>query len=140
MTLQRLLFLALLLWSGSGVSGAWAADLDVAIPFSEPGVYGRIDIGRYPKPQLVVSTPVIAEPVPAQGLEQPIYLWVPPEHQQHWSEHCRTYHACSHPVYFIEHDWYKQYVLAPPQHREVDHQTGRDREERDRSDHERDRE
>ena len=32
---------------------AQAADVGVSIGFSQPGVYGRVDIGRYPQPVLI---------------------------------------------------------------------------------------
>ena len=31
----------------------------VSVQISQPGVYGRIDIGRFPQPQVVVAAPVI---------------------------------------------------------------------------------
>jgi hypothetical protein len=94
-------------------SGAQAADVGVSINFSQPGVFGRIDIGQYPQPQVIVAQPVLVEPPPpAQPPPEPIYLWVPLEHRQHWDRHCREYHACGHPVYFVNHVWYKNHVLA----------------------------
>ncbi len=37
---------------------ARAADVDVgvSIGISQPGVYGRIDIGQFPKPQVVLAS------------------------------------------------------------------------------------
>ena len=37
---------------------ALAADVGVSVQISQPGVYGRIDIGRFPQPQVVVPQPV----------------------------------------------------------------------------------
>jgi len=112
------------------------ADVGVGIQFSEPGVYGRIDIGRYPQPQVILSAPVIAEPppVPPPVPEAPIYLWVPPEHQAHWSRYCREYHACGHPVYFVHHDWYREHVLAQrhAEERRFEERHGHERDERER--------
>ena len=31
----------------------------------------------------------------------PVYLYVPPAHQQNWSRHCAGYNACGQPVYFV---------------------------------------
>ena len=36
-----------------------AAEVGVSVQISQPGVYGRIDIGRFPQPQVVVAQPVI---------------------------------------------------------------------------------
>jgi hypothetical protein len=94
-------------------SGASAADVGVSIQFSQPGVFGRVDIGQFPQPQVIVAQPVLVEPPPvAVPAPEPIYLWVPLEHRQHWEKHCREYHACGHPVYFVNHVWYKNHVLA----------------------------
>ncbi|HYA66821.1 MAG TPA: hypothetical protein VEE84_09030 [Burkholderiaceae bacterium] len=95
-------------------ASAVGADAGVAVEFSQPGVYGRIYIGQYPQPQLTLSTPVIAEPPPVapRVAPEPIYLWVPPEHQAHWKKYCHEYRACGHPVYFVRHDWYEQHVMV----------------------------
>ena len=144
MRLQRCLAPTLALCLAAGVAGAWAADVGVAIQFAEPGVYGRVDIGRYPQPQVIVSTPMIAVPPPAPPPvpEEPVYLWVPPEHQAHWREHCHEYHACGRPVYFVHHDWYRDHVMAERhrgEHRGEERREERRGEERDYRDHERER-
>lgn len=98
---------------------AHAADVGVAIGFSAPGAYGRVDIGQYPQPQLIAPQPVIIER-PERGLPppEPVYLWVPPEHRLHWERYCRQYHACGHPVYFVHDDWYRHNVVEHPVRRE----------------------
>lgn len=89
---------------------ALAADVGVSIAISEPGVYGRIDIGRFPQPAVVTAQPVIiARPVAAAP--QPVYLWVPPGHRKHWAKHCREYRACGTPVYFVREEWYREHVM-----------------------------
>jgi hypothetical protein len=90
---------------------AQAADVGVSIGISQPGVYGRIDIGRFPQPAVIVPQPVIIAPPPvAVAQPQPVYLWVPPGHRKHWAKHCREYNACGVPVYFVREDWYEQNV------------------------------
>ena len=100
-------------WAGL-VSGASAADVGVSIQFSQPGVFGRVDIGQYPEPpQLIVPQPVIIAPPPsAVAPPEPVYLWVPLEHRRHWDRYCEQYHACGHPVYFVNHVWYRDHVMA----------------------------
>jgi hypothetical protein len=99
---------------------AAAADVGVSIGISQPGIYGRIDIGRFPNPVVVVPQPVIIAPPPPPGRVvavapvQPVYLWVPPGHQKHWRKHCHRYQACGHPVYFVRDDWYQQQVHRGP--------------------------
>ncbi len=94
---------------------AAAADVDVgvSVQISQPGVYGRIDIGRFPNPQVIVAQPVIVQPAPVARPVQPMYLWVPPGHRKNWKKHCRDYGACGVPVYFVRHDWYDSHVKPP---------------------------
>ncbi len=98
-------------------SSAQAADVGVSVQVSQPGVYGRIDIGRFPQPQVVVQQPlIIAAPPPPRAVvvapPQPVYMWVPPGHQKNWRKHCRHYNACGVPVYFVDDGWYRQNVHA----------------------------
>lgn len=102
-------------------TAARAADVGVSIGFSQPGVYGRIDIGRYPQPVLVAPQPVV---IGRPAYAEPVYLWVPPEHRRDWRHNCYRYGACGAPVYFVEDGWYRQNVVV--------------RRERDWHDHDRD--
>ena len=89
---------------------AQAADVGVSIGFSQPGVYGRVDIGRYPQPVLIAPQPVIiGRPV---YRAEPVYLWVPPEHRRDWRHHCYRYGACGAPVYFVQDGWYRENVYV----------------------------
>ena len=102
-----------------GTASAIAADVGVSVSISQPGVYGRIDIGSFPQPAVVQAQPVIiqqprvvvarqSQPVPPV---QPVYLWVPPGHQKHWAKHCNKYNACGTPVYFVKDEWYQEHVM-----------------------------
>jgi hypothetical protein len=95
---------------------AWvqAADVGVSVQVSQPGVYGRIDIGRFPQPALVVAQPVIiVRPVRVvQAPPEPVYMWVPPGHRKNWRKHCSRYGACGVPVYFVQDRWYGEHVHA----------------------------
>jgi hypothetical protein len=92
-----------------------AADVGVSVQVSQPGVYGRIDIGRFPQPQVVVQQPVVVmAPRVVSAAPQPVYMWVPPGHQRKWSKHCHRYDACGVPVYFVEHGWYRTHVSRAP--------------------------
>jgi hypothetical protein len=108
--MKKIAVLALLLTAASAPwSVALAADVGVSINISQPGVYGRIDIGRFPQPQVVVQQPVvIVRPVAVQ--QEPVYLWVPPGHRQNWRRYCGQYQACGVPVYFVQDRWYGEHV------------------------------
>lgn len=90
-----------------------AADVGISITVGHPDFYGRIDIGDYPRPQLLYSQPILVE---RASYREPIYMRVPPGHAKHWSKHCREYGACGERVYFVHDSWYSnEYV---PRYRE----------------------
>jgi hypothetical protein len=98
-------------------AAAWTASatVGVSVSISQPGAYGRIDVGRFPQPEVVLAQPVVIQR-PARAV-QPIYMWVPPGHQKHWSKHCHRYNACGTPVYFVKDNWYQQHVMVErPEH------------------------
>jgi hypothetical protein len=99
---------------------ARAADVGVSIAISQPGVYGRIDIGRFPQPAVIVPQPVIIAPPLPGVVVQPVYMWVPPGHQKKWTKHCSRYNACGVPVLFVRDDWYEKNVRhsGKPRHRD----------------------
>ena len=90
---------------------AHAADIGVSVSVAQPGVYGRIDIGRFPQPEVVVAQPVIVQrPTVVVAQPQPVYMWVPPGHRKDWKKHCGQYSACGTPVYFVKDEWYDSHV------------------------------
>jgi len=113
---------------------AFAADVGVSISVSEPGFYGRIDLGRAPAPVLIYPQPIIIEQRAVTVVRQPIYLRVPPGHEKNWNKHCRRYSACGQPVYFVQDNWYRE-VYAPrvyaPSERRMDRRDDRREDRRD---------
>jgi hypothetical protein len=112
-------------------AGATNVDVGVSIGISQPGVYGRIDIGRFPQPQVIVAQPVIVSPphvVVARPVE-PVYMWVPPGHRKNWKRYCGEYRACGTPVVFVRDDWYDAQVRPHGRDRgyEREHGHGRDK-------------
>ena len=103
---------------------ALAADVHVSGGIGQGGLYGRIDIGHFPQPQVIYREPIVIRPAPVSAIRQPIYLHVPPGHAKHWDKHCGKYNACGQPVYFVEESWYNN-VYAPRYHAS----RGRDRDE-----------
>lgn len=80
----------------------------VSIGINQPGIYGRINIGDVPRPALVLPQPVIISPGRYVAERQPIYLYVPPAHQQDWRRYCGRYNACGQPVYFVRDQWVRE--------------------------------
>lgn len=115
LALGRALALPAALGVISGI--AQAADIGVSVHVSQPGVYGRVDIGRFPQPQVIVTQPVVVQPLPRPprprpgyvvAQPEPVYMWVPPGHRKNWRRHCARYGACGVPVYFVRDDWYQR--------------------------------
>lgn len=93
-----------------GAAMAGGPDVGVSIEISQPGVFGRIDLGRFPQPQVIVQRPIVIAPAPRMAQPEPVYLWVPPEHQRDWRRNCYRYNACGVPVYFVQDGWYRDHV------------------------------
>ncbi len=93
-------------------AGAFATDVGVSVHVNQPGVYGRVDIGRVPQPPvLVYPQPVIVQQPAVVVQQAPVYLHVPPGHQKKWKKHCHRYNACGQPVYFVRDDWYQRHYV-----------------------------
>lgn len=108
MNIRHLLSAALI-----AVAAPASAQIGVSVQIGEPGYYGRIDIGDYPRPRLIYAEPLIIERV---RVREPVYLHVPPGHAKDWGKHCKHYDACARPVYFVDDRWYEdEYV---PRYRE----------------------
>ena len=101
--MKKLLALALVV--GALGSAHAQTNVGVSIGIHQPGVYGRINIGNFPAPQLVYAQPMIIAPAPVALHRAPIYLYVPSAHQQNWSRYCSHYSACGQPVYFVQERW-----------------------------------
>lgn len=126
--------IAALLLSGS----AFAGDVSVSIGINEPGFYGQINIGDFPRPPLIYAEPVVIERVPAYYSAEPLYLHVPPGHEKHWRQHCAEYHACNRRVYFVEDHWYRNEYARRHERREDRRDDRRDERRDDRRDERRD--
>lgn len=104
---------------------AFAANVGVSISVGEPGFYGQIDIGDYPRPTVIYDQPVVIHRT--RVVEQPVYLRVPPGQERRWSHYCGRYNACGRPVYFVRDTWYRD--VYAPRYRE-DHGRHDDRHDR----------
>ena len=115
---------------------AFATDVNASIGISQPGFYGQINIGGFPRPAVIYAEPVwIARPTKVVYV-QPVYLRIPPGHEKHWKKHCAEYGACGRPVYFVREDWYQKEYLPRYRHRDYDdrghkHGKGHDNEDQD---------
>jgi len=123
---------------------AGGVDVGVSVQISQPGVYGRVDIGRFPQPAVVLPQPVIIAPPPRPPAgvvvmapppppPAPVYMWVPPGQRMHWRRYCGRYGACGLPVYFVQDAWYARHVQPRDRWRDHDRRHGRG-EDRDHDD------
>ncbi len=101
------------------MGGAQAADVGVSISLGQPGFYGQIELGNYPRPRVIYAEPVVIQRAP-RVVYEPVYLRVPPGHQKNWRSYCGRYGACGRPVYFVRDDWYRD-EYAPRYRRDHDH-------------------
>ena len=100
--------IALVLGAAAIGSAVAQPSVGVSIGINQPGVYGRINIGDIPRPALVLPQPVIIVQPRVVVERQPIYLYVPPVHQQNWRQYCGRYSACGQPVYFVQDQWVRE--------------------------------
>lgn len=91
-----------------GAFSTATAQTSVSIGINRPGVYGRINIGDVPQPALYRAEPVIIAPPPVVVERRPVYLYVPPAHEQNWRRYCGQYSACGQPVYFVRDEWVQE--------------------------------
>jgi hypothetical protein len=113
---RRMTRLLMPLWFAMTVAApAHAADMGVSVTVGQPGFYGRLDIGSFPQPQVILPQPVVIQPV--RGVVyQPVYLRVPPGRHKDWRKHCHKYDACGRQVYFVQDRWYNDVYV--PRYRE----------------------
>ena len=105
--MKKLIFLAAM---ATAMTPAFALDVGGSITVGQPGFYGHIEIGDFPRPPLIYPKPMIIRP-PTGEVRPPIYMHVPPGHAKKWSKHCHKYNACGQPVYFVRNSWYNnEYV------------------------------
>ena len=97
-----------------GSMPAYAADVGVSVSVGQPGFYGRIDIGDYPRPTLIYPEPIVIQR-PVGVVYEPLYLHVPPGQAKKWGRYCGNYNACGRPVYFVQDRWYND-VYVPHYH------------------------
>jgi hypothetical protein len=84
-----------------GTAAHAVTNVGVSVNVSQPGFYGRVDIGDQPPPAVIYPQPVIIEQTPVAIHQRPIYLRVPPGHSRDWAHNCYRYRACGQPVYFV---------------------------------------
>ncbi|PXW92266.1 hypothetical protein C7444_12721 [Sphaerotilus hippei] len=120
------------LWAAGAAVAALVApaaqanpSVGVTVEISQPGVYGRVDIGRFPDPGVIVARPVVIQQPPRAYAPEPVYLWVPPGHRRQWSRHCQRYGACNVPVYFVQDRWYNDHVMRDHDRRGDDRRESR---------------
>jgi len=105
---------------------AFAGDVSVSIGVNQPGFYGQITLGDYPRPAVIYAQPMIIERVPGYVEAEPLYLHVPPGHEKHWRQHCGEYHACGRRVFFVQDQWYRNDYVRRSERRDDRHDERRD--------------
>ncbi|HEX2540691.1 MAG TPA: hypothetical protein VHM00_06375 [Caldimonas sp.] len=101
-------FLAAALAASAAAAAMAQPQVGVSVSINQPGVYGRVHIGDVPRPALVLPQPVVVSQPRVVVRRDPVYLYVPPTHQQNWRRYCGRYEACGQPVYFVRDDWVRE--------------------------------
>ena len=78
--MKRLLFAIAAVVAGP----AFAGDVSASVGIDQPGFYGQINIGDFPRPAVVYAEPVWIERPRRVVYVEPVYLRVPPGHEKHW--------------------------------------------------------
>jgi hypothetical protein len=124
----------------TSVALAQSPSVSASINVNVPGIYGQINIGGAPAPELILPQPVVAVSPPPAAIAveppPPLYLHVPPGHEKHWAQHCHEYNACGRPVYFVSDHWYHE--VYEPHRREYAEHESREYHEHEYHDHEHD--
>ena len=98
---------------------AYADDLGISVVLEgevAPGVYGRVELSKDSHPDLYYPQPVVIVKEPRYSKYKPVYLHVPPGHAKNWGKHCKKYHACERPVYFIKSAEYEESYRREHEH------------------------
>ena len=93
--------LASWLFMGQAAHAGSSPNVGISVSVSQPGFYGRVNIGDQP-PTVIYPQPIIIQQQPVAVHQRPIYLRVPPSHSRAWARHCGYYRACGQPVYFVQ--------------------------------------
>jgi hypothetical protein len=78
---------------------------------TDPGIYGRLDVSKFGHPSVIRREAVVANGAKHRTSSKPVYLHVAPGQEWHWQAYCRTYDACSVPVYFVTESWFVNVYL-----------------------------
>jgi hypothetical protein len=115
--MKHFLFIVTIIMAITFAVSAEATDVGVSVSVGQPGFYGQLDIGSFPRPQIIYPQPVVIAPVHVGVAHPPLYLHVPPGHEKHWDKHCHEYNACGRPVYFVRNQWYNDVYVPEYQER-----------------------
>ena len=89
--MKRLLFAGIAIFAAAP---ALAGDVSASIGISQPGLYGQINIGDFPRPAVIYAQPVWIDRPRKVVYVEPVYMHIPPGHEKNWSKHCGQYGAC----------------------------------------------
>ena len=106
MNRQLRIFSAMALTVAIGNFSADAADHG-----GDQGIYGRLDLVKFPKPELINDQPVLIDKSSKRASTKTVFVHVPPGYERHWQFHCKTYDSCNVPVQFVTESWFVNVYL-----------------------------
>ena len=96
---------------GLTIAVAQAAPAADGLLDPDPGLYGKLDLSKFPKPQVLNVKPLLVSTAKGASKAKPVFVHVRPGWELHWSAHCAAYDACSVPVYFVTEGWFVHVYL-----------------------------
>ena len=88
------------------LAGTTLALTSLADDLPDPGIFGVIDVSKFGKPPVINRKPVVGDrSKPAAGAKA-VYVHVPAGREHRWPTLCKTYAACTVPVYFVTEEWF----------------------------------
>jgi hypothetical protein len=93
-----------------GLFGLIALTTAITSAAADQGIYGRLDLEKFPKPEFINAKPILGD-ASKRASGKSIYVHVPPGYERHWQFHCKTYDACNVPVQFVTEHWFVKVYL-----------------------------
>lgn len=89
-----------------GLAGSTVALASLADELPDPGIFGVLDVSKFGKPAVINRKPVVGDRSTARASTKAVYVHVPVAREHRWPTLCKTYAACTVPVYFVTEEWF----------------------------------
>jgi len=84
---------------------------------TSPEIFGEVTFGDI-QPQVIYRHPQAIYQKNSQ-YSNPVYVYIPAGHEEHWAKYCGRYNLCDSKVYFVQGQWYRDYKLRIQKQTEI---------------------